>query len=85
MKMMSRRTEQEMCLSGSKRLALGMTSLPKRQQHQNAVKATAPTAQSKGSEKARLSKRMESASIVTGGHLAQWVDGGTIFEKPHLV
>jgi hypothetical protein len=49
------------------------------------MKATAPTAQPKGSEKARLSKRMESASIVTGGHLAQWVDGGTIFEKLHLV
>jgi len=84
-KMTSGRTERETCLRGSKRLGLGMTSSPKRQQHQKAVNATAPTAQSKGSEKERLSKRMESASIVTGGRLARRADGGTIFEKPHLV
>jgi hypothetical protein len=62
-----------------------MSSLPNQQQHQMAMKVAAAIAQSRESEKERLSKRIDRASIVTGGCLARRAEGGTILENPCLV
>ena len=73
------------CLMGLKRFSLGISSSPKRQQHQKAIQAIAHTDASKELDRSSPARREYMCSMVTGGLFALFEDMGTSFLTPFLI